>query len=262
MRLPLDRIYITTPFGVRGSVWKFGRHIGWDSRASVGTPVFAKAAGTVTERYVGTRGIKVLSIRYADYEHRYLHLSEINVSVGQKVKEGQVIAKSGATGGVAAHLHEDIRKKGTTWSASFSNYIDPEKHYADLLNKPKGDSEVANRTEVNNIYKAVLHRNGDKGGLDAYTGRNANTIVKEMLGSAEFKKQDAFMKSAQKQIEDLQKALKNEQNKPPEVVEKEVEKIVEKIVKVEVPVEVVKEVEKPLSWQRVLDWIKNQFKRR
>ena len=117
MRLPLNSIYITNKHGTPGYGY-FNRHCGWDLRASVDTKVYAKANGTVTEKYVGTSGIKVLSVRYPDYEHRYLHLSQMLVKVGQAVKEGQVIAKTGNTGNVAAHLHEDIRKPGTAWTAS------------------------------------------------------------------------------------------------------------------------------------------------
>lgn len=55
-----------------------------------------------------------------------------------------------------------------------------------------------------------------------------------------------------KMVADLQTALTNEQNKPPKEVIKEVEKIVEKIV---VQTEIV-EVEKPLTLQRVIEFIK------
>lgn len=126
----------------------------------------------------------------------------------------------------------------------------------------QGDSEVANRTQVNNLYKAILHREGDKGGLDNYTGSNANTIVSEFLGSQEFKTHDSFVKNATKQIQDLQAALRNEQNKPPKVIEKEVEKIVTKIEKIEVPVEVIKTVEVEPSWLiKVREFINNFLKR-
>jgi hypothetical protein len=84
-----------------------------------------------------------------------------------------------------------------------------------------------------------------------------------MLNSQEFKNHQNFLNSATAQIQALQVAVKNAENKPQQTVYREVEKIVEKIVKVEVPVEVevTKEVEKPLSWKRVIDWIISQFKK-
>lgn len=148
---------------------------------------------------------------------------------------------------VYAHLSQVTTSVGTRLAGGTNNI--------------SGDNEVANRTQVNNIYKAVLHRNGDAGGLNHYTGDNANTIISAMMNSQEFKNQDSFMKTATKQIEDLQKALKNEQNKPAKVVEKEVEKIVEKIVKVEVPVEKEVIVEKPYTWKSVVDWVVEQIKK-
>lgn len=97
---------------------------------------------------------------------------------------------------------------------------------------------MANREQVNNLYKAILHREGDEGGLNNYTGRDANQIVSEMLGSQEFKNHQSYLITVTKQVQDLQTALANEKNRPPQVVEKQVEKIVEKIVKVEVPMPV------------------------
>ena len=102
---------------------------------------------------------------------------------------------------------------------------------------------MATRTQVNNLYKAILHRDGDAGGLDNYTGKDANVIVSEMLNSQEFKNHQAYLTAVTKQVTDLQTALTNEKNKPPVQVIKEVDRIVEKIVKVEVPVEIVKEIE-------------------
>jgi len=94
VRLPLDSIFITNPHGAPG-YGRFGRHMGLDLRASVGTNVYAPGSGRITERYVGSSGIQVLSMRIGDKEHRFLHLSQMLVSVGQNVSEGQVIAKSG-----------------------------------------------------------------------------------------------------------------------------------------------------------------------
>lgn len=52
--------------------------------------------------------------------------------------------------------------------------------------QPQGGNEVANRDQVNNIYRFGMHRDGDPGGLANYTGRDANAIIADMLGSQEW----------------------------------------------------------------------------
>lgn len=116
-----------------------------------------------------------------------------------------------------------------------------------------GASEVANAEQVKNLYRGVLRREADPGGLANYTGRDANQIVAEMLGSQEKRNLDNYINSLatgvadrDRIIADLRTALTNEQNKPAKEVIKEVEKIVEvpveKVVEVPKTVEVVKEV--------------------
>lgn len=56
-----------------------------------------------------------------------------------------------------------------------------------MVTAPQGGNEVANRDQANNIYKAILFRDGDPGGLNNYTGKDANFIVSDMLGSGERK---------------------------------------------------------------------------
>lgn len=124
MLAPLKTMTVTTKFGVVGSQWQFNRHMGVDLRAAVGTPLYAPEAGTINERYVGSKGILVLGLAGTKW-HRFLHLNKFDVANGAKVKAGQLIGWTGNTGEVAAHLHWDVRKPNTTWSASFSNYYDP-----------------------------------------------------------------------------------------------------------------------------------------
>lgn len=144
---------------------------------------------------------------------------------------------------------------GTLWS--YFHMLEVKAHNGQVIHE---GGEMATREQVNNIYKAVMHREGDPGGLTNYTGKDANQIVAEFLSSQEFKNHEAFVRSAAQQIQALQAALTNEQNEPPEVVVKEVEKIVEKIV--EVPVEVIRTVEVEPAWIiKVRDWINNFLRR-
>lgn len=95
-------------------------HSGMDIAAAEGTPVLAPAAGVVTfanaDLYL-TGGTVLL-----DHGHgvssNFLHLSRIDVKVGDRVAQGQVIGTVGATGrATGAHLHW-----GMNW---FDVRIDP-----------------------------------------------------------------------------------------------------------------------------------------
>jgi len=91
-------------------------HAGIDIAVHEGTWVGAAAPGivTVASDCAGHYGKAVFIEHQNGYRTEYGHLSKILVRVGQKVKEHQLIAKSGATGRVTGpHLHFTIRKNGT-----------------------------------------------------------------------------------------------------------------------------------------------------
>lgn len=101
----------TSPFGMR-----WGRlHAGIDLAAPSGTPIRAADGGTV--RYAGWMS------GYGNYtcvQHTgslstcYAHQSSIGVSVGQSVRQGQVIGAVGNTGhSFGAHLHFEVRVNGS-----------------------------------------------------------------------------------------------------------------------------------------------------
>lgn len=127
MRYPLDGSPKITTEYLEPGYGTFGKHAGIDWRASIGTPVYAPGGGVVTESYRAASGNQIVEIKIGNYLWRFLHLSERKVSKGDTVREGQLIAKSGNTGGVAPHLHVDVRKVGTAWTDSLNNYFDPRK---------------------------------------------------------------------------------------------------------------------------------------
>jgi murein DD-endopeptidase MepM/ murein hydrolase activator NlpD len=96
-------------------------HRGLDYRAKPSTPVAAINSGRVVLAqplyYEGgcvviDHGLGLMSV--------YMHLSKIEVAVGRKVRRGQVIALSGATGrATGPHLHLGVRWQGS--------YLDPAK---------------------------------------------------------------------------------------------------------------------------------------
>ncbi len=83
-------------------------HSGMDIAAAQGTPVKAPAAGIVTfaapDLYL--TGGTVLIDHGAGVSSNFLHLSRIDVNVGDRVEQGQIFAAVGATGrATGPHLH-------------------------------------------------------------------------------------------------------------------------------------------------------------
>ncbi len=89
-------------------------HNGVDIACPHNTWVGASAAGTVLVAGWGGAVGKYIKIDHHNgYKTLYGHLSKIHVRSGQRVKRGQLIGRSGATGRVTApHLHFTIWEKG------------------------------------------------------------------------------------------------------------------------------------------------------
>lgn len=86
-------------------------HNGLDIACPIGTPVRACLSGTVIDKKQMTTSYGYhLKIQTGNSIIIYAHNSELLVNVGDKVKQGQVIAKSGSTGySTGPHLHLEIR---------------------------------------------------------------------------------------------------------------------------------------------------------
>ena len=87
-------------------------HNGIDISAREGTPVFAPARGVVTLKgYQGGFG-NMLEISHGNgIETRYGHLLKFNVTKGQRVERGDLIAYVGNTGrSTAPHLHYEVHQ--------------------------------------------------------------------------------------------------------------------------------------------------------
>ncbi|MFF3375005.1 peptidoglycan DD-metalloendopeptidase family protein [Streptomyces sp. NPDC002680] len=109
--LPVAGATIGTAYHVAGSMWSSGYHTGVDFVVPTGTSLKAVGAGTVVSAgWGGAYGNQVV-IKLADgYYAQYAHLSQLSVSAGQTVTEGQQVGLSGATGNVTGpHLHFEIR---------------------------------------------------------------------------------------------------------------------------------------------------------
>lgn len=101
-------------------------HKGTDFRASVGTPIYAMNSGVVIliEEFV-IYGKTVVVDHGLGLHTLYMHLSEIDVGLGDAVEKGDLLGKSGSTGyAESPHLHVSIKIEGVS--------IDPIK-FVDLL---------------------------------------------------------------------------------------------------------------------------------
>ncbi|MBQ2594443.1 MAG: M23 family metallopeptidase, partial [Candidatus Riflebacteria bacterium] len=117
--------WVSSPYGWRNHPVRKKRifHAGLDLAAPKGTAIYSVAPGRVI--FAGTRGGygKLVIISHENgLSTRYGHCSKILVKNGQFVKEGQLIAKVGATGvATGNHLHFEVRKNGKTQNPI--NYI-------------------------------------------------------------------------------------------------------------------------------------------
>ena len=119
--LASDAFVMTSPFGTRRSPFtkEIDFHAGLDLAATIGTPIFAPADGTVT--FAGQYPLRksVAWWRYGNlvaiknggrFMTLYGHCDEIAVKVGQKVTQGQLIATVGNSGwSTNPHLHYEVR---------------------------------------------------------------------------------------------------------------------------------------------------------
>jgi murein DD-endopeptidase MepM/ murein hydrolase activator NlpD len=119
----MGEIDTSSSFGVRIDPF-LGRpamHTGVDFRGTNGDPIRATAGGVVTHAgWSGGYGQMVEVDHGNGLSTRYGHLSEIEASVGQTIKTGQVIGRLGSSGrSTGPHLHYETRIDGEA--------VDPER---------------------------------------------------------------------------------------------------------------------------------------
>lgn len=106
-------IALASGFGLRiHPVYKVKKmHTGIDFAASIGTPVYSTADGTVIKVDVRFSGYgKMVEIDHGfGYRTRYAHMHDFAVKKGQHVKRGDLIGYVGNTGlSTAPHLHYEV----------------------------------------------------------------------------------------------------------------------------------------------------------
>ncbi|WP_329052514.1 M23 family metallopeptidase [Streptomyces violaceus] len=125
---PVKKYKLSASFAQNGGMWQ-STHSGQDFAVPSGTQVVAAHGGTVVK--AGGNGAgdgpaygNAVVIKHGNGTYsQYAHLSKVTVNVGQIVKTGQEIAKSGNTGNSSGpHLHFEIRT-----TASYGSAVDPVK---------------------------------------------------------------------------------------------------------------------------------------
>ncbi len=129
-------------------------HNGVDFKVPVGTSVYAPSDGYVTMAgYMRGGGYTVIIKHAGVYSTVYMHLSKFDVRQGQKVRAGQIIARSGNTGqSTGPHLHYELRINDKP--------VDPLK--ADLPNRTNPRVALAEKEAFDRAvttYKAELYNN-------------------------------------------------------------------------------------------------------
>ncbi len=121
--LSRDEFVLTSPFGTRRSPFtkQVDFHPGIDLAAATGTPIHAPADGKVvySGRYPVRQSVRwwrygnLVAVRHgARFISVFGHCDTLAVRVGQKVKQGEVLATVGNTGwSTSPHLHYEVRRR-------------------------------------------------------------------------------------------------------------------------------------------------------
>jgi hypothetical protein len=119
---PMDGFYFKHDFGMRFHpiLHIFRKHEGIDIINEVGTPIYATAEGVV--EFAGRQGGYGLALEINhsfSLKTLYGHLSQVLVREGQRVKRGELVARSGNTGlSNGPHLHYEVRMNGVAQNPS------------------------------------------------------------------------------------------------------------------------------------------------
>ena len=157
LKSPIKFSRISSRYNLKRRIALYGNrvraHKGTDFAAAVGTPILATASGTVVESTRRGGNGKFVKIRHnATYSTQYLHMSKRLVSVGDFVKQGDVIGKVGMTGNTSGpHVCYRFWKNGRqvdpfrqklpdakalseVYKSDFLEYIAPLKQRLDSIN--------------------------------------------------------------------------------------------------------------------------------
>ena len=120
MSLPLKRIKVTSPFGMRIDPFTGKRrmHNGIDLRAR-NDEVYAMFPGVVKKVGYDKRSGNYVTLKHGDYTVSYCHLSRVTVKEKTPVLAGDVVGITGNTGrSTGEHLHLTCKRSGISINPS------------------------------------------------------------------------------------------------------------------------------------------------
>ena len=166
LRLPVDRVHITSPYGYRihPVTGRRAFHSGVDYRGKVGDPVYAVAKGRVVSVTQDRLGGKKIVLKHADgTKTYYLHLNKFLVKPGQMVKPRQRIANIGRTGRVTGpHLHFGVKSARGKW-------VNPLKKRMIATPQLKGDRLKRFQSQIKDIEEVIANLTAPSKNLIAET---------------------------------------------------------------------------------------------
>lgn len=129
-------------------IYKTNRfHSGMDFTAPIGTEIYATGDGTVSQltRENTGYGNKIEIDHGFGFTTLYAHLSEFNVTLGQKVKRGAVIGYVGNTGtSTAPHVHYEVHVK--------NNKVNPSHYYFNDLSAEEYEEMIEISSNSNQTF--------------------------------------------------------------------------------------------------------------
>jgi len=108
--------YISSRYGWRYGAYGSDQHGGYDIAGRYGSPIVATGNGTVVYAgWDGSYGNMVMIEHAFGWTTVYGHCSKVAVSVGDRVKRGEVVGFIGSTGkSTGPHVHYEVRIGGKT----------------------------------------------------------------------------------------------------------------------------------------------------
>lgn len=197
-----ETMKLNSDFGHRDIDYGSTEHEGIDLHAVKGTDVYASESGIVLttgqqdsagKGKAGGGNYIYVAYPRADGTYRvasYMHLDSINVKAGDQVNGDTILAKSGNTGGVSAHLHFGVAKVDKADDIkALNDYIaklsDPQQEakWSDVRNAALGNTDGANYGHYYDA-KEYLAEIAVVGGLNA---KLENSKKEDLLASAKEK---------------------------------------------------------------------------
>ena len=171
-------LFITSPFGMRQDPMdksKQQMHKGIDIRCKGDAVLATENGGKVVavNQNVNTAGGKSITVEYArtdgsKVQTTYMHLSEINVKVGDTVSAGQKLGVTGNTGTrtTGEHLHFGVKTIATDGT---SRDVDPASYLAEIAQKGNIKQQALyNGNDILAKYKTDVPSNTESLSPDAW----------------------------------------------------------------------------------------------